>query len=47
LLDQAFAYCPIFSTAALKRVRPFFNPNVVNHSLKLTKDHRQKKKQNK
>jgi len=38
-LDQAFAHCPIFHTAAsINEFGPLLSPNVAGHSLKPTKD---------
>ena len=39
MLDQAFAHCPKFPTAALKKSGPCLSPNVADHSFKPAKDH--------
>lgn len=40
-LDQAFAHCPIFHTAAsLVKFEPYFNSTVAGHPLRPAKDHR-------
>ncbi len=38
LLDQAFAHCPKFPTADLKKFGPCLSPNVADHSFKPAKD---------
>ena len=39
LLDQAFAHCPIFPTAAPKGDGPYLSPIVADHPLRPAKDH--------
>ena len=38
LLDQAFAHCPKFPTAASLEYGPYLSPIVADHSLKPAKD---------